>query len=200
MLEKYTFLLGRRLMIKSENRKYRRILKKILKDQIAEGAKIFCNAAAIGFETLAAQTVIRMRKRKKYRHIKFYLLDFGHEQGFRWIVKTMESYEKIRQEADFILRVPDEESACDTQLYERVLRNADINTCCVCSAPFVLGNSYYLVDLARHLGLKVIIIRNLQRNYVDTYERRPPNMQKFIEKSWGEEGYKESKTPTISLP
>lgn len=200
MLENYTFLLGRRLMIKSEQRKYRRILKKILKDQIAEGAKIFCNAAAIGFETLAAQTVIRMRKRKKYRHIKFYLLDFGHEQGLPWIVETKEAYKKIRQEADLILRVPDEEAVCDTQLYERVLKNADINTCCLCSAPFVVGDSYYMVELARHLGLKVVIIGNLQRNYVVTYERRPPNMQKFIEQSWGEEGYKESITPTISLP
>ena len=94
MLENYTFLLGRRLMIKSEQRKYRRILKKILKDQIAEGVKIFCNAAALGFETLAAQTVIRLRRRRKYRHIQFCLLDFGHEQGLPWIVKTKEAYKK----------------------------------------------------------------------------------------------------------
>ena len=200
MLENYTFLLGRRLMIKSEQRKYRRILKKILKDQIVDGVKIFCNAAALGFETLAAQTVIRLRRRRKYRHIQFCLLDFGHEQGLPWIVKTKEAYKKIRQEADLILRVPDEEAVCDTQLYERVLKNADINTCCLCSAPFVVGDSYYMVELARHLGLKVVIIGNLQRNYVVTYERRPPNMQKFIEQSWGEEGYKESITPTISLP
>ena len=84
MSKKFTIFIGKRILPDRVIKKIERNLIKDLQKHISEGAEIFCTSGAIGFETAAAHAVIRLRKRKRFRHIQLILLDFGHSQGLYW--------------------------------------------------------------------------------------------------------------------
>ncbi len=162
MSKKFTIFIGKRILPDRVIKKIERNLIKDLQKHISEGAEIFCTSGAIGFETAAAHAVIRLRKRKRFRHIQLILLDFGHSQGLYWNAESRRVYEKIRDAADQIIPILDEDAETDAVLQRKVLEEADVSACCVYCLPDERDGSAALVDYAWCCGCKVIAV---QRKY-----------------------------------
>lgn len=159
MSKKFTIFIGKRILPDRIIKKIERSLIKNLKKHISEGTEIFCTSGAIGLETAAAHAVIRLRKRKRFRHVQLILLDFGHSQGLYWNAKSQRVYEKIRVAADQIIPILDENAETDTALQRKVLEETDVSACCVYCLPDERDGSAALVDYAWCCGCRVIAMQ-----------------------------------------
>lgn len=159
MLKNFTIFIGKRILPKRIIKKIQKNFIILLKNQLQNGTEIFCTSGAIGFETAAATAVIRLRRKKRYRHIQLVLLDFGHDQGLYWNQRSRRTYEKIRQKADRIVPVPGGDAESDLDLYKRVLEKADAGACQVCCLPDRRDGTAELVKLARQKGCRILDIR-----------------------------------------
>lgn len=165
MLKNFTIFIGKRILPKRIFKKIQRNLIICAKKQFQNGTENFCMGGAIGFETAAALAVIRLRRKKRYRHIQLILLDFGHDQGLFWDKKSRRTYEKIRRKADRIIPVPGGDEETDLELYKRVLEEADAGTCQVCCLPDRRDGTADLVKFAQKRGFTI----------VDMWERKRRN-------------------------
>lgn len=76
-------------------------LKKEIKKLIKEGYKNFICGGALGFDTIAALTVIKAKE--KYSDIKLILALPCENQTQKWQQKDKEVYEKIKLKSDKII-------------------------------------------------------------------------------------------------
>lgn len=79
----------------------RQNLMKTLKDLIQQGYCYFEAGGALGFDTLAAQTIIKIRQ--NYPWLKLILVLPCLSQANGWSKKDREIYEKIKDEADKVV-------------------------------------------------------------------------------------------------
>ena len=82
-------------------------LLQVIEQQILAGAKVFRTGGALGFDTIAAETVAKMRE--SYPHIKLilYLPCFG--QSKNWTDKQRFRYNMIKAKADEYVYITEEE-------------------------------------------------------------------------------------------
>lgn len=128
-------------------------LSDILEQLIAEGYCQFEAGGALGFDTLAAQTVLRLRE--KYPHIRLILILPCLSQTQRWRTPDILEYERIKQAADGYIYT--------SQAYTRYcmhIRNrrlVDDSSVCVCylTKPGRSGTAS-TVEYAGKCGLRVL--------------------------------------------
>ena len=163
MSKNLTFFIGKRILPNKISKKIQKNLIILLKKQIQNGADIFCTSGTIGFETAAAFAVIRLQRRKQFRHIRLILLDFGHAQGLFWPKKSRRAYEKIRLAADRIVSVPGGDEETDLALYKRALEKADADACQVWCLPDRRDGTEKLVNFARERGYRIVNVQEERR-------------------------------------
>ena len=118
----------------------------------SEGIDTFYAGGALGFDTLAAEAVIRFREKRP--GVRLILALPCKNQTRRWKREAVERYETIRQSADEVRFVSEEyDSGCMRRRNEYM---ADRSSVCVCYLTQKKGGTAYTVSYAAKKGLRII--------------------------------------------
>ena len=119
---------------------------------IDRGIRFFGAGGALGFDTLAAQTVLRLKK--KYPDIKLILVLPCLTQARGWPTEDVEEYERIKAQADKVIYTAQEYTkGC---MHKRNRHLVDHSSVCVCYLTKDNGGTAYTVDYAEKRGLEII--------------------------------------------
>lgn len=127
-------------------------LKKTIVEQINNGIQFFGAGGALGFDTLAAQTVLKLKK--AYPDIKLILVLPCRDQAAKWPAADVEEYERIKSKADKVVYTS--EKYFNGCMHKRNRRLVDNSSVCICYLTKPTGGTYYTVNYARERGLEVI--------------------------------------------
>lgn len=129
-----------------------RRLKTILIDLIENGYQYFGAGGALGFDTLAAQTVLELKS--EYPQIKLILVLPCLSQADSWGTYDKEIYERIKSAADKAVYTSKEYTkGC---MHKRNRHLVDNSSVCICYLTEVSGGTAYTVEYAKKKGLLVI--------------------------------------------
>lgn len=132
-------------------------LTETLESLIAEGYLYFGAGGALGFDTIAAQTVLKLKK--KYPDIKLILVLPCKTQTRGWKDKDVAIYEDIKEKADkFVYTSENYDRGC---MFKRNRHLVDNSSVCVAYLTEDKGGTAYTVDYARKNGLRIINIADM---------------------------------------
>ena len=143
--------------IKESIQKVVEVLKIELDKLIENGYCYFGAGGALGFDTIAAQTVLHLRE--QYPHIKLILVLPCIDQTKSWSYEDREVYEDIKQKADKVVYTSKDYSrGC---MHKRNRHLVDSSSVCICYLNENKGGTFYTVNYANTKQLKIINIANL---------------------------------------
>ena len=129
-------------------------LKKTLVLLIEKGYKYFGAGGAIGFDTIAALTVLKLKV--IYPHICLILVLPCKNQTKGWNYTDRQIYETIKASADKVVYTSTEyTSGC---MHKRNRHLVDNSGLCVCYLTETKGGTFYTVEYAKNNNCKVINI------------------------------------------
>lgn len=121
-------------------------------EAIEQGYRYFGTGGALGFDTLAAQTVLELKN--KYPEIKLILVLPCENQTQGWERADIEEYERIKAAADKVVYTSKAYySGC---MHKRNRHLVDNSSLCICYLTEQSGGTAYSVNYARSQGLKII--------------------------------------------
>lgn len=127
-------------------------LKKTIISQIKNDIQFFGAGGALGFDTLAAQTVLKLRK--KYTHIKLILVLPCPTQTQKWVTEDVAEYERIKSQADKVVYTAQEYTKdC---MFKRNRHLVDNSSVCICYLTRNSGGTAYTVNYAKDKGLEIV--------------------------------------------
>ena len=127
-------------------------LRKIIADQIKDGVVFYGAGGALGFDTLAALTVLDMKK--EYPQLRLILVLPCENQTRGWRSEDIAVYEDIKRRSDKVVYVSREyTSDC---MHRRNRHLVDHSGTCICYLTRRSGGTAYTVDYARRKGLCII--------------------------------------------
>ena len=121
-------------------------------DLINQGIVYFGAGDALGFDTLAAQVVIKLRK--SYPHIKLILVLPCETQADRWNLSDKKTYDNIKHRADKIVYISKQYT--NNCMFIRNRHLVDNSSKCVCYLIREQGGTAYTVNYAKNCGLEII--------------------------------------------
>lgn len=123
-----------------------------LRELISEGFSEFAAGGALGFDTLAAKTVLALKR--DFPNIKLTLILPCLEQTKGWRPSDIDAYGHILKSADEVIYTAEEYFAgC---MHKRNRRLVDESSVCVCYLTTERGGTAYTVKYARENGLRII--------------------------------------------
>ena len=129
-----------------------RQLKSTLIQLINDGYRYFGAGGALGYDTLAAQTVLELKT--QYPDVKLILVLPCLSQTRGWSARDIEIYEDIKSKADKVVYTSQEYTrGC---MHKRNRHLVDNSSVCVCYLTESTGGTAYTVDYARRNKLTVI--------------------------------------------
>lgn len=125
---------------------------KVVTDLIESGICYFGAGGAIGFDTIAAETVLNLRG--QYPQVKLILVLPCLEQTDRWGLSAKNQYEHIKRRADKVVYT----SAHYTSdcMYRRNRHLVDGSSICVAYCTRNTGGTAYTIKYAQQCGLRII--------------------------------------------
>ena len=129
----------------------------ILVTLIEQGYRYFGAGGALGFDTLAAQAVLRLRER--YPQIRLILVLPCLNQTRGWPQADIDTYEEIKRCADKVTYTSEHYFRGCMQKRNRHL--VDNSSACICYLTKPTGGTAYTVDYARRMGLRIINVTGL---------------------------------------
>ena len=118
---------------------------------IKDGYLYFGAGGALGFDTLAAQTVLDLKK--DYPQIKLILVLPCKTQARGWKQEDIEEYNRIMKAADKVVYTSqDYYSGC---MHKRNRHLVDNSSLCICYLNSNTGGTAYTVDYAKSVGCRV---------------------------------------------
>lgn len=132
----------------------KRRLKNTVEELIGRGYCYFGAGGALGFDTLAAQTVLELKT--KYPQIRLILVLPCLSQADRWSERDKAVYEDIKNQADKVVYTSHEYFSGCMHIRNRHL--VDHSSVCVCYLTEENGGTVYTVMYAKEKGLEVINI------------------------------------------
>lgn len=154
MREKTCCFTGHRSILSANREEIIRQLEKIITELIHAGIDRFLAGGARGFDTLAAQAVLLLRK--MYPNIKLILALPCLSQTKGWCEKDIAVYETIKSQADEIVYTSqDYTRGC---MHKRNRYMVDNSSICICCWIRDKGGTAYTVHYAEKKGLKIINI------------------------------------------
>lgn len=152
MREKTCCFTGHREIPKQDRKRIAENLEKTVTELIDKGYLYFGAGGAYGFDALAAQTVLKLKKR--YPNIKLILVLPCRTQTRRWDARDVEEYERIKAQADKVVYTSQEYTRdC---FHKRNRHLVDHSSVCVCYLTKTTGGTDYTVSYARLKGLDVL--------------------------------------------
>ena len=117
----------------------------------------FGAGGALGFDTIAAQTVLHLKER--YTHIKLILVLPCVDQAKSWSYEDKVVYEDIKQKADKVVYTSkDYARGC---MHKRNRHLVDNSSTCICYLTENKGGTFYTVNYASSKQLKIINIAEI---------------------------------------
>ena len=162
--EKTCFLSGHRDIPKERYPEIQKQIEQAAEHLIAEGVHYFGVGGAMGFDTLAALTVLKLRQR--HPGVRLVLILPCQDHDFSWPGEDREIFQKIAAEADKVVYTSERyTSGC---MYKRNRHMAEQSGWCICYLDRATGGTAYTVSYAQSVGVKVI---NLAEEYADESPR-----------------------------
>jgi len=129
-------------------------LKNTIIDLIGDGVIYYGAGGALGFDTLAALTVLELKQ--QYPQIKLILVLPCKNQTKNWRQKDIEVYESIKSQADKIVYTSEHYySGCMQKRNRHLVDNSDY---CICYKTHDTGGTAFTVNYANKQRLKIINI------------------------------------------
>ena len=154
MQKKTCCFTGHRSILSADQEETTRQLENTIAELIHAGIDRFVTGGARGFDTLAAQAVLLLRK--KYPDIKLILALPCLSQTRGWCKKDIMAYETIKSQADEIIYTSQNYTrGC---MHKRNRYMVDRSSICVCYCLRDKGGTAYTVYYAEKKGLKIINI------------------------------------------
>lgn len=145
---------GHRSLNREEKLKAAVHLRRVIEEQIKSGVVFYGAGGALGFDTLAAQTVLEMKK--EYPQLRLILVLPCENQTRGWRSEDIAAYEEIKRKSDKVVYVSREYTPdC---MHRRNRHLVDHSGTCICYLTKGTGGTAYTVDYARKKGLRVINI------------------------------------------
>lgn len=132
----------------------RRRLKRTVISCIEDGYRFFGAGGALGFDTLAAKTVLDLKK--NYPDIKLILVLPCLNQTRGWKDADVETYEKIKKRADKVVYTSEQYFRGCMQKRNRHL--VDNSSMCICYLTKEDGGTAYTVEYAKRQNLRILNI------------------------------------------
>lgn len=142
---------GHRIIPQNERKALAERLEERVRQLAGEGIYRFCAGGALGFDTMAALTVLRLREELGLRLI-LVLPCLRQTRG--WPERDAELYEEIKERADETVYVSREYSSGCMHRRNRLL--VEESSVCVCCLTRQSGGTAYTVHYACERGLRVI--------------------------------------------
>ena len=121
-------------------------------EAIEQGYRYFGCGGALGFDTLAAQTVLRLQE--IYPEIRLILVLPCRDQTRGWKQADVAEYDRIMKAADKVTYTSEQYySGC---MHKRNRHLVDNSSLCMCYLTEQSGGTAYTVNYARSQGLKII--------------------------------------------
>jgi len=127
-------------------------LKKVIVSLIEQGYYFFGAGGALGFDTIAAQTILDLKQ--DYPQIKLILVLPYPSQADQWREKDKTIYEEIKAKADKVVYIAQEYTR--NCMFERNRHLVDNSSVCICYLTERSGGTAYTVEYALKKGLKAI--------------------------------------------
>jgi uncharacterized phage-like protein YoqJ len=154
MKEKTVCFTGHRTIPMLKKWKIEKKLKETLEALIDNGYCYFGAGGALGFDTIAAQTVLGLKK--KHPEIKLILVLPCKNQTRGWEEKDVAVYESIIEQADKVVYTQEHyDRGC---MFKRNRHLVDNSSVCVAYLTEEKGGTAYTVNYANQKGVKVINI------------------------------------------
>ena len=129
-------------------------LEDILVALIEQGYCYFGAGGALGFDTLAAQVVLRLRER--YPQIRLILVLPCLNQTRGWPQEDIDTYEEIKRCADKVTYTSEHYfRGCMQKRNRHLIDNSSV---CICFLAEKTGGTFYTVNYASYCGLTIINI------------------------------------------
>lgn len=135
-------------------------LNPVLEQLIGQGICSFCAGGALGFDTLAAEMVLRWNAR--YPHIQLILVLPCHEQTNRWKQADIQRYHRILRSADQTNYTSEHYFPGCMHLRNR--RLVESSSICVAYCVRDTGGSAYTVNYAAKQRLQIIRLMGTNPN------------------------------------
>ena len=143
---------GHRVIPEHERAALAARLRETLCELIARGVRHFAAGGALGFDTLAAQTVLQLKA--EYPDITLILVLPCRNQTAGWSAANTAVYENILLQADKVVWLaPQYYNGCMQARNRRLVEHADV---CVAYLKSSRGGTAHTVSLARQKGIPVI--------------------------------------------
>lgn len=143
---------GHRKIPPSQYRNIARRLKSTIIDLIGQGYVCFGAGGALGFDTMAAQIVLKLKE--QYPQIKLILVLPCKTQTRGWDEHDIEVYEDIKAQCDRFVYISDAyTSGC---MFKRNRHLVDNSNICISYLTENKGGTAYTVKYAKKAGVRVI--------------------------------------------
>lgn len=150
--EKTCCFTGHRNLSSGEKLKVSVRLRRVIEEQIKAGVVFYGAGGALGFDTLAAQIVLDMKK--EYPQLRLILVLPCEDQSRGWRSEDIAVYEDIKRRSDKVVYVSRQyTSDC---MHRRNRHLVDHSGTCICYLTRSSGGTAYTVDYARRKGLCII--------------------------------------------
>ncbi|MBQ9383675.1 MAG: DUF1273 family protein [Ruminiclostridium sp.] len=139
-----------------DTNKYRPILTQTLEELILDGSDMFYAGGAMGFDTLAAQTVIELKASYPWITLVLLLPCPPEEQASRFTEYQRDEYYEILRNADRSVTIsPHYAADCMKKRNMELINRAEICVCCYNESLFKSGTGQ-TVRMAVNKGIQVI--------------------------------------------
>lgn len=148
---------GHRIIPSGMEQKLIRVTEKVVENSIKSGYRYFGVGGALGFDTIAALVVLKLRE--SYPSIKLILVLPCLNQIRGWSTEDIEIYENIKKQADKIVYTSKEYTrGC---MHKRNRHLANNSSLCICYLTEEKGGTYYTVKYAQENQLAVVNVVEL---------------------------------------
>ena len=145
---------GHRIIEKTDINELEKNLSIEIEKLIKRGIIYFNCGGAIGFDTIAAEAVLRLRE--IYDNIRLILVLPCRNQDGRWSEENKERYRKIKENADRIIYTSDSYTRNCMQIRNKHL--VDHSSVCVAYIRRRRGGTAYTVKYAGESGVEIIVV------------------------------------------
>lgn len=143
---------GHRVLPEAELPEIAERLEGALTALIEQGYRYFGAGGALGFDTLAAQAVLRLRER--YLQIRLILVLPHRDQTRGWPQADIDIYEEIKRRVNKVTYTSENYFRGCMQKRNRHL--VDNSSVCICYLTKSTGGTAYTVNYARRCGLQIL--------------------------------------------
>lgn len=162
MREKTCCFTGHRNIPSGMERKLFRVTEKIVETAIEDGYRYFGAGGALGFDTIAALVVLKLKEH--YPDIKLILVLPCLTQTKGWRKEDVEIYEDIKRQADKVVYTSQEYTqGC---MHKRNRHLVDNSSLCICYLTDNKGGTFYAVNYAKERQLSILNIAEIFGSFV----------------------------------